>query len=81
MEFVGWALPTAFSFVFPEDRGPSFPSQETEMPEYRRAYIEGGTYFFTIVTNHRRPLFADPSNVEFFARIGEGGARRTQLQY
>ncbi len=27
------------------------------MPNYRRAYQEGGTFFFTIVTYCRRPLF------------------------
>jgi putative transposase len=34
------------------------------MPEYRRAYVEGGTFFFTIVTHQRRPLFSDAANVE-----------------
>ena len=28
------------------------------MPNYRRAYIPGGMFFFTLVTNQRRPLFA-----------------------
>ena len=26
------------------------------MPEYRRSLIEGGTYFFTVVTYNRRPI-------------------------
>lgn len=26
------------------------------MPQYRRSKIEGGTYFFTVVTYHRRPF-------------------------
>lgn len=30
------------------------------MPEYRRSWIKGGTYFFTLVTNHRRKIFSDP---------------------
>ena len=29
------------------------------MPEYRRVYIEGGTYFITLVTYHRQPIFLD----------------------
>ncbi len=29
------------------------------MPEYRRAYVKGGTYFFTVVTHQRLPLFRD----------------------
>ncbi len=28
------------------------------MPEYRRIYQPGGTYFFTIVTYNRKPLFS-----------------------
>ena len=28
------------------------------MPNYRRLYVPGGTYFFTVVTLNRRPLFA-----------------------
>jgi putative transposase len=29
------------------------------MPEYRRAFQPGGMFFFTLVTHHRRPLFAN----------------------
>jgi len=28
------------------------------MPDYRRSKVEGGTYFFTVVTYNRHPLFA-----------------------
>jgi REP element-mobilizing transposase RayT len=28
------------------------------MPEYRRYYVTGGTYFFTVVTDGRRPIFS-----------------------
>lgn len=31
------------------------------MPEYRRRFQPGGTYFFTVVTDDRRPLFAQDS--------------------
>jgi putative transposase len=34
------------------------------MPEYRRAYVPGGTFFFTVVTHQRRKLFADALNVQ-----------------
>jgi putative transposase len=27
------------------------------MPSYTRAFVSGGTFFFTVVTYHRRPLF------------------------
>lgn len=32
--------------------------------DYRRVYVPGGTYFFTIVTFQRRLLFASPKAVE-----------------
>ncbi len=34
------------------------------MPDYRRYFVLGGAYFFTMVTYHRRPLFSDRQNVE-----------------
>lgn len=30
------------------------------MPQYQRYYEEGGTYFFTVVTYHRRPILTNP---------------------
>ncbi|MCC5903075.1 MAG: transposase [Halomonas sp.] len=32
------------------------------MATYRRAYIPGGTYFFTVVTHNRQPLFTKQQN-------------------
>lgn len=29
------------------------------MPRYRRVCVPGGTYFFTVVTHKRRPIFSD----------------------
>lgn len=29
------------------------------MPNYRRAFVPGGTFFFTVVTQNRAPVFAD----------------------
>jgi putative transposase len=31
--------------------------------DYRRLYIPGGCYFFTVVTYHRLPVFANPEHV------------------
>jgi len=31
--------------------------------QYRRAFVQGGSYFFTVVTRQRRCLFADSANV------------------
>jgi putative transposase len=42
------------------------------MSQYRRAYIPGGCFFFTVVTHQRHPLFAEQSNVE---RLREGFRR------
>ena len=33
------------------------------MPNYRRFYVPGGTYFFTIVTYQRQLIFANPENI------------------
>lgn len=34
------------------------------MSNYRRLYIPGGTYFFTLVTYRRQPIFAEDGRVE-----------------
>jgi REP element-mobilizing transposase RayT len=31
------------------------------MPEYRRLYRPGGTYFFTVVTEDRMPILCEPA--------------------
>jgi putative transposase len=36
------------------------------MSDYRRYFVAGGTYFFTLVTYNRRPIFAAPDRIEFF---------------
>ena len=33
------------------------------MSNYRRAYVPGGTFFLTLVTYRRAPLFAEPKNI------------------
>ena len=33
---------------------------------YRRADVAGGSYFFTLVTENRRPLFEEPAAVALF---------------
>jgi putative transposase len=45
------------------------------MSDYRRYFVEGGTYFFTVVTSQREPLFRDP-----WARYFLGQAMREQRQ-
>ncbi len=32
--------------------------------DYRRVYVSGGTYFFTVVTYNRRPILSTPEAVE-----------------
>lgn len=36
------------------------------MPDYRRLFIPGGTYFFTVVTYNRRLIFQDPTAIKIF---------------
>jgi putative transposase len=36
--------------------------------EYRRARITGGTYFFTVVTHHRRQFLYEPQNIRLLRR-------------
>jgi putative transposase len=38
------------------------------MPNYRRNYISGGTFFFTVVTHHRRPILTTESGRECLRR-------------
>ncbi len=35
------------------------------MPEYRRAFAPGGTFFFTVVTANRQPILTTPHAIEF----------------
>ncbi|MFH1382933.1 MAG: transposase [Chloroflexota bacterium] len=45
------------------------------MPDYRRLYQNGGTYFFTVVTHERRPVFQNEQSValliECFKRVAQ----------
>ena len=38
------------------------------MPEYRRLLIQGGMYFFTVVSNERRPILTSQRNVDLLRR-------------
>jgi len=38
------------------------------MSDYRRLYIPGGTYFFTLVGYRRKPIFADSVRVDQLRR-------------
>ena len=46
------------------------------MPDYRRWRIEGGTYFFTLVTHRRRRLF----HSDWTRRVLRGAIRRTRRE-
>lgn len=39
------------------------------MPNWRRAYVPGGTFFFTLVTDQRRPIFASKSTRTLLGKI------------
>ena len=34
------------------------------MSNYRRAYVQGGCYFFTLVTYNRHPVFEKTENID-----------------
>ena len=38
------------------------------MTNYRRCYVSGGTFFFTVVTFGRRPLLGSAKNVDGLRR-------------
>ena len=46
------------------------------MSNYRRAFVAGGTYFFTVTTAHRRPLLTQPG-IRSALRAGITQARQT----
>lgn len=39
------------------------------MSDYRRYFVAGGTFFFTVVTYQRRPVFADDQNVDLLRTV------------
>lgn len=39
------------------------------MSNYRRAYIPGGTFFFTLKTENNAPIFAEQKNVELLGQV------------
>jgi putative transposase len=39
------------------------------MPDYRRAFVPGGTFFFTLVTNLRRPIFNSESSRNLLGKL------------
>ncbi len=45
------------------------------MPDYRRNYVPGGTYFFTVVTAGRRPVFASATAVALLRDAVRGQQR------
>ena len=40
------------------------PTKVKPPVHYRRACIPGGSYFFTVFTTQRRPLFAEQANID-----------------
>ena len=43
---------------------PTYDSLYNIFMKYRRVYVPGGTYFFTLVTHNRKPIFSDLEAVE-----------------
>ena len=38
------------------------------MPDYHRIFIPGGTFYFTVVTYHRQPIFSNPDAPRLFRK-------------
>jgi len=49
------------------------------MTDYRRFYVKGGTYFFTVVTQERRPIFSEEENVRVLYKAFEKVKRNRPL--
>ena len=47
------------------------------MPNYRRAYVPGGSFFFTLVSDRRAPIFRDPPGRPLLGSV----IRRAQLKW
>ena len=50
------------------------------MSDYRRWHLPGGTYFFTLVTYQRRPLFRDAAAHELLGDLMRQQAEQTPFQ-
>jgi putative transposase len=50
------------------------------MPEYRRAKIEGATYFFTVVTYQRQPVLCLPESIDAMRDVIRNVAQRHPFQ-
>ena len=50
------------------------------MPEYRRYFVSGGTYFFTLVALHRKHLFDSPEARNILGKIMRGEREKTPFQ-
>jgi len=46
------------------------------MPDHRRWFCDGGTYFFAVVTYNRRKIFADANAGKI---VNQGGAKYRNL--
>ncbi|MDO9622863.1 MAG: hypothetical protein Q7J46_02585 [Pseudomonas sp.] len=59
-----WLLPLASPKVALAQRNPTTIIKDDYAMNYRRAFVPGASYFFTLVTEQRRPWLADADNVE-----------------
>ncbi len=47
-----------------------------DMPDYRRIWAPGGTYFFTLVTYQRRPIFMDETSRQILKQAFAEGIKK-----
>lgn len=61
---VGYRVNTQLKVGWTKRSVPKTPIQRQDVMRYRRLHQPGGSYFFTLVTHQRQPLFSISENIE-----------------
>ena len=54
--------------------------EERALPDYRRYFVEGGTYFFTLVTAGRTPLFRSVTARQLLGQLMRENRRKSPFE-
>jgi hypothetical protein len=55
---------------------PKNTHKEKDIPDYHRAYIKGATFFFTVVTHKRLPIFRKRKMYGLYPKIEDNRRQR-----
>ncbi len=61
--------------AFPNAHLSSFNRHYNQAMRYRRSFLPGGTFFFTLVTYQRRPIFSSPEPIDILRNVFRGAMR------